>query len=153
MRSLSLFVSLAAVWLLLSGHYGALQLAFGALSCTAAVALAHRLGLMDDERLAPASWLRLPGYALWLLREIVKANVDVGRRILDPRLPVDPRLFEVRASQRTDLGRVLYANSITLTPGTIAVDVRGDTILVHALTAEGQAALETGEMDARVRAL
>lgn len=152
-HSFVLFASLAAVWLLLSGHYNPLLLAFGALSCTFVLFLARRLGLVDREGMPLHVLQRLPGYWLWLLGEVVKANIDVARRIVDPKLPVSPRMFEVETRLRTDFLRALYANSITLTPGTIAVDVRDDSILVHALTAEGQAALETGEMDARVAAL
>ena len=96
---------------------------------------------------------RLPIYWCWLLVEIVKANFDVARRVLDPRLPIDPRLFETKMSQTSDLGRVIYANSITLTPGTISLDIGNDTILVHALTRQGQDGVETGEMDAKVAAL
>lgn len=152
-HSFVLFASLAAVWLLLSGHYNPLPLAFGALSCAFVLFLARRLGLVDREGMPLHVLQRLPGYWLWLLGEVVRANIDVARRIVDPKLPVSPRMFEVETRLRTDFLRALYANSITLTPGTIAVDVRDDSILVHALTAEGQAALETGEMDARVAAL
>lgn len=152
-HSFVLFASLAAVWLLLSGHYNPLLLAFGALSCAFVLFLARRLGLVDREGMPLHVLQRLPGYWLWLLGEVVRANMDVARRIVDPKLPVSPRMFEVETRLRTDFLRALYANSITLTPGTIAVDVRDDSILVHALTAEGQAALETGEMDARVAAL
>lgn len=152
-HSVVLFASLAAVWLLLSGHYNPLLLAFGALSCAFVLFLARRLGLVDREGMPLHVLQRLPGYWLWLLGEVVKANIDVARRIVDPKLPVSPRMFEVETRLRTDFLRALYANSITLTPGTIAVDVRDGSILVHALTAEGQAALETGEMDARVAAL
>ena len=153
MHSLALGAALAAVWLLLSGYYDAMMLAFGVASCLFATWLAARLDAVGHESVPLHLWRRLPGYWLWLLAEIAKANWDVGRRILDPRLPIDPRLFELPSRQRSDLTRVVLANSITLTPGTIAVDVRESSILVHALTAEGQAALETGEMDARVAAL
>ncbi len=152
-HGLFLSVALAAVWLLLSGHYDALFLTFGALSCAFAMLLARRFDVIDHENVPLHLFRRLPGYWLWLLLEIARANIDVARRILDPRLPIDPRLFEVPTRQRSDLRRVIFANSITLTPGTISIDLRGESILVHALTAEGQAALETGEMDARVAAL
>jgi len=95
----------------------------------------------------------LPGYWLWLLAEIVKANIDVARRVVDPSLPIDPRLFEVPAHQKTDLGRVIYANSITLTPGTLSTDVSRDKIQVHALSGAGEDDLRTGTMDAKVCAL
>jgi multicomponent Na+:H+ antiporter subunit E len=75
--------------------------------------------------------------------------------ILHPKLPIEPRMMRVRASQRTALGKVIYANSITLTPGTVTVDFdeADSTILVHALTETAHQGLLTGEMDRRVRAL
>ncbi len=144
---------LAAVWLLLSGHYTPLMLVFGALSCAFVAFLAHRFDLVDHESHPLRVGWRLPVYWLWLLVEIVKANFDVGKRILDPSLPIEPILFEVEASQKTDLGKVIFANSITLTPGTISVDVGEDRILVHALTREGADELLRGTMDAKVTAM
>ena len=150
---LSLFVMLAAVWLLLSGHYTPLLLVFGALSCAFVTYLAQRFDVVDHESHPLHMWWRLPSYWIWLLVEIVKGNIDVGYRIIHPSLPIDPRLFEVEASQKTDLGRVVFANSITLTPGAISVDVRGDKILVHALSAEGAEDLRRGTMNAKATAL
>ena len=89
-------------------------------------------------------------YAPWLIWQIVKANVDVARRILDPRLPIRPHVIRIRAGQKTDLGRVIYANSITLTPGTVTIDLEGRDLRVHALTDEAAEGLATGEMDRRV---
>ena len=96
---------------------------------------------------------RLLLYVPWLLWAIVKANLDVARRILTFRLPISPRLIRVKASQKSDLGQVIYANSITLTPGTVSVDLQDGTILVHALTRECAEDLQEGEMDRRVAAL
>lgn len=95
----------------------------------------------------------LPRYWLWLIKEIVLANIDVTKRILSPRLPVNPQLFRVKASQHNDLGKVIYANSITLTPGTVTVDIDGDEFVVHALSDATKDDLESGEMDRRVSAL
>src|SRR3546814_8150937 len=92
-------------------------------------------------------------YWPWLLLEIVKSNIDVARRILDPALPISPTMIRVKASQKTELGRVIYANSITLTPGTVSVQLADGTIEVHSLTAEGAESLEEGEMDRRVTAM
>jgi multicomponent Na+:H+ antiporter subunit E len=86
----------------------------------------------------------------WLLWEIAKANVDVARRVLSRRPAIAPSLLRVRAGQRGDLGRAIYANSITLTPGTVSIEVAGDEITVHALTAEAADGLRTGEMDRKV---
>lgn len=148
--TLSLGVVLFGVWLIWSGHYIPLLLALGLVSCGAVLAVVRRMGPIDEEtvplHLIPGA-LR---YLSWLLREIVAANLDVARRILDPRLPIQPTVVRVRAGQRTDLGRVIHANSITLTPGTVSVAVEGDEIVVHALTAEAAEAVCAGEMDRRV---
>ncbi len=153
LHSLSLFIALGVVWLLLSGHYNPLMLAFGTFSCAFTVFLARRFDIIDRESHPLHLWWHLPRYLAWLVAEIVKANIDVGRRILHPDLRIDPVLFEIPTGQPTDLSRVIYANSITLTPGTISLDVTRDMIIVHALTAEGKAALETGGMGNRVAAL
>ncbi|MEJ2094972.1 MAG: Na+/H+ antiporter subunit E, partial [Gammaproteobacteria bacterium] len=86
----------------------------------------------------------------WLLKEIIRANIDVSRRILSPRCDISPTVVKVKSSQKTTVGRVIYANSITLTPGTVSMSIDNDLILVHALSAEGAAALDEGEMDRRI---
>jgi multicomponent Na+:H+ antiporter subunit E len=91
-------------------------------------------------------------YLPWILKEIVKANLHVTRLILDPKLPISPTVTRLRCSQRTD-GKVTYANSITLTPGTVTIDMEGDVLVVHTLTREAAAALQEGEMDRRVGVL
>ena len=117
------------------------------------LALARQMGLVDREGVPLHLIPRLPLYALWLLWEVVKANFDVAKRVLHPRLPIHPMLIKVKSSQRSDLGHVIYANSITLTPGTVSVDVEQDTITVHALSKEAAAGVLTGAMDARVTKL
>ncbi len=149
-RALMLFVVLYATWLLLSGHYDATLMAYGVLSCALVVLLVRHLGILDDEVLPIHLGVRPLLYAPWLLKEIVISNFSVARVILDPRLPIHPRILRVEASQKTDVGRVIYANSITLTPGTVTLDVRGNRLLVHALTTGSAAGLESGEMDRRV---
>ncbi len=147
--NLSLF--LFAVWLLLSGHYTPLLLTLGLLSTLLVVFIAARAELIDHEMQLV---LIKPGvllYWVWLGGEIVKANIDVCRRILDPRLPISPRMIRVRATQKSELGRVTYANSITLVPGTVTVSVEGDRFTVHALTREAADDLEGGELNRRVR--
>jgi multicomponent Na+:H+ antiporter subunit E len=147
----SLTAVLAFLWLIWSGHFEPLTLSLGAGSVIVVVALSVRMKVVDDEG-APIG-LRYPRLALyvpWLAWEIVKANVDVARRILSPGPPaISPRIIRVRASQASELGQVIYANSITLTPGTISIDVEGGEILVHALHADAAAGVENGEMDRR----
>jgi multicomponent Na+:H+ antiporter subunit E len=149
-RALILFVFLLIVWLLWSGHYTPLLLCLGVLSCAFVAWTAWRMGLVDREGVPIEVTPRMLLYLPYLALEIVKANVDVARRIIDPRLPIGPRVFHTRAKQKTDLGRVIYANSITLTPGTVSIDVDGDDITVHALTAEAEAGVQDDEMNRRV---
>jgi multicomponent Na+:H+ antiporter subunit E len=151
--TLSLGGVLFAVWLLWSGHFDPFLIIVGALSSLAVVLLARRMGIVDRESAPIEVTLGALGYLPWLAWQIVKANLQVARRILDPRLPIHPSLIRVRAGQRTDLGRVIYANSITLTPGTVSVRVEDEEITVHALTAEAADELRGGEMERRVRRL
>ena len=151
--TVSLSLVLFGVWLLWSGHYTPLLLFFGVLSCGVVVAIARRMGIVDQEGAPVELPLRALSYLPWLLWEIVKSNVDIARRILTPSLPVNPRLIKIKAGQRTDIGRVIYANSITLTPGTVTVGVEGDELTIHALTEEAADSLQTGEMNRRVTRL
>lgn len=152
--SLALGVTLFGIWLLWSGHYAPLPISFGVISCLLVVMLSRRMNIVDAEGVPVQLGLRpFVYYAPWLLKQIVLANVDVMWRVLDPALPICPKLFRVKASQTGDLTRVIYANSITLTPGTVAVDMHGDEILVHALSPEAAEEVRSGEMDRRVTKL
>jgi len=153
-HAIKLGVVLYALWILLSGHFDPLLLGLGLLSTVFVVLIALRMDVVDHE--GQPFHLRstaLLGYWAWLGWEVIKSNLDVTRRILDPRMPIEPTLTRLKATQGTDLGRVIYANSITLTPGTVALNVEDDAIEVHALSREAAQALEAGEMDRRVTAL
>jgi len=150
LRPLTAVLLLFGFWLLLSGFFEPFLVTVGALSALSVVVLARRMYLVDHEgHPIHLGWSAL-SYWPWLLVEIAKSAWDVTRIILNPRLPVSPILIRTRASQKTTVGVVTYANSITLTPGTISVDVARGEILVHALTREGAAGLQSGEMDRRV---
>ena len=136
---------------MLSGYFEPLLLGLGLASCLLSTWIAWRMDVVDHEgHPIHLSW-RAPLYWSWLAWEIVKSNIDVAKIILSPSLPISPRVITLRASQPDELGHVIYANSITLTPGTVSIDVIGHSIEVHALTEESAAALETGDMDRRVR--
>jgi len=141
---------LFGVWLLWSGHWSPLLMTFGAVSSVAVALIARRMRLVDDEGIPLALLLRALRFLPWLFWQIAKANVDVAWRILNPRLPIHPMLIRIKAGQRRDVGRVIYANCITLTPGTVSVDVEADEIVVHALSREAAEGLRTGEMGRRV---
>ena len=113
----------------------------------------HRMDVIDREGLPIHLGWRILTYWVWLAVEIVKASLDVARRILDPKLPIHPVLIRLPASQKSELGLVIYANSITLTPGTVSVQVEVGEILVHAIAEEPAEALRQGDMDRRVSAV
>ncbi len=153
MRYLVLALALAALWLLLSGYFEPLLLTFGAGSALLVAYFQRRMDRADGYAFPLALTLRLPGYLVWLAREIVRANLHVARIILHPRLPISPIMVPFRANQRTDLGRMIYANSITLTPGTITTGTEGSIFRIHALTWRDVDGREEDEMDRRVCAL
>ena len=147
LHAASLALTLAVIWFLLSGHTEALLLGLGAVSVVSVTWLALRMDLIDHEGHPVHLTLRAPFFWVWLGWEIVKANIDVIKIVLNPKLPISPRLFRVPVSQKTDIGRVLYANSITLTPGTISLQVTENYIEIHALTRGGEEGLQNGRMD------
>lgn len=149
-HSINLTLFLFAVWLLLSGHYTPLLLFLGLLSTLLVVFLAARADLIDRETQPVLIRPTVLFYWIWLGREIIRSNIDVCRRIINPHMPISPRMIRVHATQRSDLGRVTYANSITLVPGTVTVDVEDDVFTVHALTQEAASDLQRGEMNRRV---
>ena len=153
MHALSLTASLMLFWLMMSGDFGALNLALGIASAFLVVAISTRMDVVDHESQPIHLTPRLPMYWGWLTGQVVKSNLDVTRRIWTPGCPISPKVVRLGLAQETALGKVIYANSITLTPGTVTVSIEDDEILVHALAHEDILMLETGEMDRRVRDL
>jgi len=138
------------MWLLWSGHFTNLLISFGVVSCVMVVLLSRRMRITDDESVPLQLGLRPLWYLPWLIKQVVLANIAVARIVLDRQLPIRPSMIRVKTSQKDDLAQVVYANSITLTPGTVSVDVQADEISVHALTDEAADESQTGEMDRRV---
>ena len=147
-------VVLATFWLINSAYFKLLLLGLGALSIIAVIALVWRMKSRDGESfpLIMPSW-RLPGYLLWMIGQIIASNIDVAKRVWLGPSSISPVIFTTRAGQKSDVGKVLYANSITMTPGTATLSVRGDILEVHALTRKAADDLKKGEMDRRVTAL
>ena len=135
-RNSGFFALLVLFWLLLSGHYDLLLLGLGTASVLLTYFLSRRMDIIDHESYPLQLSPRLIRFWLFLSREIVVANIDVVRRILSPKRCISPQMISLPLPQRTDLGRVIYANSITLTPGTVSVQLSGDTLKVHALSKE-----------------
>jgi len=147
---ISLFLTLAAFWLLNSGHYTPLILSLGLISIALVIYVAHRMDVVDHESQPLRIPFKIPGYHLWLVKEIILANITVVKHIWLGNSTISPVLTRIKAHQKTDMGKVIYANSITLTPGTVTVDLAGDDITVHALLRDNIEELQTGEMDRRI---
>ncbi len=152
-------IFLAAAWLSWSGHYTLdewLVALFGVASCLFVwrlhVALDRAAGARRDFFRASA-WLRLPRFLVSFVLRVASSSLHVTRLILSPQLAVEPRLRRVRASQTTPFGKVLYANFITLTPGTITLDLRSDELLVYALDEASEGDVTSGAMDRDVSRL
>ncbi|MCP4382625.1 MAG: Na+/H+ antiporter subunit E [Hyphomicrobiales bacterium] len=152
MRTASLAVSLFVFWLLLSGHYTTWFIGVGLATAVLVAVFGRSFGYADEEG-HPAE-LILPGllYWPWLTVEIVKSTLNVARIIITPSLPISPGLIAVRPTQKSAVGLVTYANSITLTPATITARVDRDEprFVVHALTAASAADVRSGDMDRHV---
>ncbi len=156
LQKVGLFLALCIGWVLWSGYFKPLLLALGLASALVCTYLALRMRRADGEG-SQFNILQhihqLATYWPWLLVEIAKSNLDVAKIILARELNVDPVMIRLKASQSTEMGQVIYGNSITLTPGTITVDVEDGELLVHALVQSGADGLHDGEMDRRITAL
>ncbi|MFQ5828458.1 MAG: Na+/H+ antiporter subunit E [Candidatus Methylomirabilia bacterium] len=155
-----MFSGLFAFWLVLSGHYDVQHVGFGVL-CAALVALLtrdlERIGTRVDPRgeLSPTftfslPWPRFLAYLPWLLGQIIIANLQIAYVILHPRLPIAPEVVRFPTALRGDLAQTALGNSITLTPGTLTLDVGGDEFVVHALTHEAARQVLSRTMERRV---
>jgi len=130
---LGLLAALVAFWLGNSGHYKPLMLGFGAASVLLTLLLARRLDIIDREGAPYVRLLALMRYYPWLTVEVIKSNWVVLRACLKADLDIVPTLTKIRTTSRSDLGRVTFANSVTLTLGTVTLDIDGDKLLVHGL--------------------
>ncbi len=152
MRFLITWIVLAALWIGLSGFTDPVHLTFGFLSVTL-VSLISTRHLLGDEA-APGTagrLLRLILYLPWLLWEIVVANLDVMLRVFGLR-GIEPCVIRVRPDLEGDFGKTVLANSITLTPGTVTVEIEADgTFVIHALSREAAEGVLSGRMEAKVR--
>ncbi len=151
MRNLtSLFVLLAALWLALSGVYKPLILALGLGSVLFALWMARRMDVVGDQNNAGLYSWRLPVYWAWLVWQIILSNLHVARLVLVPGR-IAPRIVRMPVNQASDIGRVTYANSITLTPGTVSLVLTPDELIVHAIDRQAADELQREGMGDKVR--
>jgi multicomponent Na+:H+ antiporter subunit E len=147
---LALSAMLSGFWLINSGIYTPLLLFFLVVSVVFVVLLCHIMDVVDGESQPLNLTFTIPLYYIWLIKEVILSNIAVARCVWLGKDSISPTIVTVTAHQKTDLGKVIYANSITLTPGTVSMDLEGDQITVHALTKDTAASLMEGEMDRRV---
>lgn len=148
-----LLLILASAWLLWSGIYKPLLLFLGAFSCLLSLYLAHRMGALDPSVFAWHLVPRLPGYWAWLLKEIAISSYEVAMIVLKPSLPTSPTMIEFDAASTDPVGQAILGNSISLTPGSVTLDIHEGKLTVHCITQAGADALLLGEMSRRVAAL
>ena len=147
-KSITLFIVLFGFWLLMSGYYTPLILSLGVISCLLCVYLTIKGKFLDNETLPIYFFPRLIQYTLWLIKEILKSNIQTAKVII--MKSEEPELFSVKATQKTNEGKVTYANSITLTPGTVTTQIKNDIFEVHALTKNFGDDVRSSDMDKMV---
>ena len=155
-RLLTLIVVQTAFWALLSGQFHNPVLIGTGIVCILGVALLGlKMKILDEDTAPSVGWFRLLIYIPYLTKEILVANWDVLKRVWDPVMDIDPRMIRVPYKTRTAFGTTTYANSITLTPGTVTVEVDtvGKQMQIHALTKEAEDGLLSGEMERQVMKL
>ena len=148
LRSVLLFFILLLVWLLLSGHYTFLIISLGVISCLFCVYLTRRANILDNELLPVTFFPRIIQYIIWLIKEIIVSNISTAKVILTNS--ENPEIFIVKCTQKTPEGKTTYANSITLTPGTVTTDIKNNILEVHALTSDFGDDVRSGDMDKKV---
>ncbi len=147
---ISLTIVLACFWWLNSGLAHLLMLSLAAASIILVVWICHRMDVVDHQldpvHLSPG----FPGYLVWLAKEVIVSNITVVKHVWLGNQSISPTLEKIKMGQRTDIGKVIFANSITLTPGTVTVELEGDEALVHGLLRENVEDLKDGEMNSRI---
>lgn len=149
--ALAILVAIVAFWLGMSGQTSGLLLGMGTASVILTMILAYRLDIIDRQGAAYVRLFQMLLYLPWLIKEIVKANWRVVKACLKADIDIDPALVKLKSSCSSDLAKVVFANSITLTPGTVTVDIDGDKFLIHALYEEDAGPGAFDEMDRRSR--
>ena len=152
-RFLMMLTTLVFAWLLWSWMFKPLVLALGLVSCLLVLYIVHRMGYFRSELFGLRFNFRLLMYWMWLALAIFRSSLQVARVIIDPRLPISPRIVEIDTGIKNPVALTILANSITLTPGTLSLYVHDGIIKVQALTKEAADELVSGEMTRRVAAI
>lgn len=148
---LATFIILLGLWLVLSGHYDSFHITLGIICCALVAFLSHDLLFpVFSWGRSFAVFIRFMAYLPWLFYQILLANLHVAKMVLHPRMPINPKIIEFDSKLESKLAFTTLANSITLTPGTITVDIHEGKYFVHALTDKVADDLLSGDMENRV---
>ncbi|AVW91450.1 Na+/H+ antiporter subunit E [Celeribacter baekdonensis] len=130
--SLRLFATLMLFWLLLNGSISPATLITGVIvAAIIALFFGSSLSFLSGLRLTPAAFLASVGFIGFFLKELIKANLILAKLVLTPALPISPAIVKVRTTLTDPVGRLLLANAITLTPGTLTCDIQGEWLYIH----------------------
>ncbi len=146
LQGILLFLS----WIILSGHFEPFLLGLGAVGTVAVVLISRRMEKMDRVYHPIHLRWKIIFYWFWLLVRIVQANIRIAWIIVQRKMPISPTVVRVQAHQKTTVGKVTFANSITLTPGTVTIAIKDDMLDVHALTREDAAGILHSRRDSRI---
>ncbi|OKY25546.1 MULTISPECIES: Na+/H+ antiporter subunit E [Thalassotalea] len=151
MHLLKWAILLFGFWLLLSGYYQPLLLTFGLISVAIVIVVIKRMDNVDQQEKSVSTGYRVLRYFLWLISEIIRSSLQVTKLVWGPSKSVSPSLSKINVSKIPHNSRVLYVNSITLTPGTLSVDLEGDELTVHALQKKSIDRLKKGDMENKLK--
>ena len=141
---------LVLFWMLLSGHTSTLLLSLGLASVVLVTWLVSRMDRNDNAPVRMLFSMKFISYLGWLTWQVIITNIDVAKRIWNPSLPIKPASRKIKVKIKDPLIKTIYANSITLTPGTVTTEVGEDYFIVHALNSEGLDELEEGDLERRL---
>ncbi len=145
---LFLFAAMLLLWILLTGSVAPEELIAGIIvAAVVSLISAPYISIFDGIRYTPGALISVATYMGYFFIALIRANFDMARRVLSPSLPISPDLLEVETKLESKLGQMLLANSITLTPGTLSVELRHNRILVHWIAAPEGISLEQATKD------
>lgn len=147
------FISMMIFWIILSNIFDLVHISLGIISSLIVAYFFHSLLFTRNKfKRLPKEVIRFVKYFFWLTKEIILANIDVAKIVLHPDLPISPRLIKYESVLEDDLSLTTFANSITLTPGTLTVCIDEDSnYYVHCLAERHEEELKEGEMERKVK--
>lgn len=142
---------LAIFWLLLSGYLKSLLVIFGIISVALCVYVIKAMNDIDGEKRALNFGTKMISYIAWLMCQVVTSSLHVAKLVWGSTKNLSPSIAKLPVSDLPDDTRVIYANSITLTPGTLSVDLDNNEVTVHALHEESIEHLKQGAMTSKIK--